>query len=142
MKKNELPELPSGFIHMVSDHMFSIHGGGHHLTFTPGVPLPVHRSIQSKALAHGAKPVNGEAVYDENDRPDPRVDPTSESYRAAVRTAAEKILSSNISADFGANGKPYVHSWERELGWRPLLSVRDKIWEEVKNAHTRKVRGQ
>lgn len=127
-----LPELPDGFMHMVADHAFRLDGHGHNIRFEPGTPVPVYYMLQPEALAHGAKPLGGNAAVATAPKVDPQKDPSSPEYRAAVRTAAETILSTNDPADFGANGKPYKSAWERELGWAPIMSIRDEIWSSVK----------
>jgi len=129
----ESSTLPSGFIYMTSEHSFRLTGDGRVLLFGPEKIVPVPKSLQAAALAHGAYPLDGEPAVATNDEPDVRKDPSSEEYRAAVRVAAESLLTSNQPADFGANGKPYVEAWERELGWKPIQSVRDAIWDEVRD---------
>lgn len=133
--EKELPELPSGFAYFVAQHTFVIHGGGWGIRFEPGVPKPVHHSLHAQALAHGATALNDDAQPQLATKSDPQKDPSSVEYRAAVRSAAESLLAKNDPVDFGGNGKPYVHAWEREIGWTPIRSVRDEIWDAVKTEH-------
>jgi hypothetical protein len=130
----DLPELPADFMHMVADHKFELHGAGHHIIFYPNQPTTVHRALQASALAHGARAIEGEPAIAQPTEAELRKDPSSAEYRGAVRAVAESILARNRSSDFGANGKPYANVWEEELGWRPMQSVRDEIWQEVRDA--------
>ena len=134
----QLHELPEGWMWMVAEDAFAMNGHGQMLRFEPAVAVPVKRANQPEALARGARPVDGKQPVQV--KVDPvaaqQQNPASEEYRAAVRDAAEAILARNSSLDFGANGKPYAKVWDDALGWRPVQSVRDDIWDEVKQAHT------
>lgn len=135
---NEEQELPPGFARMKApNHPFTLHGGVHTLRFEPGKTVVVHHTLQAQARAHGAEMVKGEAAVEKNAEPEAQKDPDSPEYRAAVRAAAEALISSNRPEDFGANGKPYVSAWEREIGWKPIESVREEIWDEVKDENQR-----
>lgn len=129
----EQTKLPPGFIYMSANHSFRLTGEGRVLLFEKDKIVPVPRGLQSQALAYGAFALEGEAQPQENPVAEVQKDPSSDEYRAAVRVAAEKLLAKNSPDDFGANGKPYVKAWERELKWRPIESVRDEIWELVKD---------
>jgi len=144
-KKAELPEgfppesaLPGGRIYMLIDREVVVRGLDT-LHFVPGRPVAVRRDDQSKVIAHGGYALTQTPEVEgtpkgPNGHPQ---DPNSEDYRAEVRVAAEKLLVANQPSDFGANGKPRVDAWQRELGWKPLSEVRDAIWDEVKDEHTR-----
>lgn len=129
-----LPPLPPLFTYMVASHTFRLDGFGHHIRFEPNKPIAVYRDLQPQALAHGARAIGGEAALAVQKDPDPRRDPTSTVYQNAVREAAEALLAANMPSDFGANGKPYANSWRRELGWLPVVEIRDRIWDEVRQA--------
>lgn len=137
-KTKDLPELPAGFAYMVArNHSFVLHGGVHTLRFTPGKMVSVHHTLQARARAHGAEMLDGEAEVTKNPKPDPQKDPSSVEYHAAVRVAAEALLAKNDPEDFGANGKPYIKAWEREIGWKPDEGIREKIWDEAKTEFMR-----
>jgi hypothetical protein len=120
---------------MEASHSFRYVGAGQILRFEPGLVLPVNSTNQGPVMAMGAKAVVGTATPVVNTAPDPKRDPNSPEYRGAVREAAERILTANQSSDFGANGKPKISAWEREMGFKPPPAVREEIWDSVRGLH-------